>query len=349
MLLSILVTGAAGLVGGEVCARLIAAGHSVTALIHRNPEVRANDGSLVAVHATIAGDVSAPRFGWSDAQFTRIAASHDLLIHCAATVRFDLDEADYAATNVGGTGHALALAEVGGMAFLHVSTAYVCGTRNGAIREADPLPETGFANGYEASKAAGERLVRASGLRWAVARPSIVVGAHGDGTIRQFDTTYAAFKLIAEGRVRHMPARAGATLDFVPIDHVAAGIVALAGRIEAAAGGTYHLVSAQPLPVERFTGAIGTYPHFHEPELVAPEAFDPAMLPALERRLFKRVAGLYASYFQRDPHFDDAAFRALTGLHCPETGEAYIRRLIDHCIAVGFLPARALSDPSGSP
>lgn len=336
-MLRVLVTGAAGLVGGEVCARLVAAGHSVTALVHRNPEVRANDGALVPVHSTIAGDVSAPRFGWSDAEFARVAASHDLLIHCAATVRFDLDEEDYQAVNVGGTANALALASAGGIAFLHVSTAYVCGTRNGAIREGDVLPESGFANGYEASKAAGERLVRASGLRWAIARPSIVVGAHGDGTIRQFDTTYAAFKLIAEGRVRHMPARVGATLDFVPIDHVAAGIVALAGQMDAAAGGTFQLVSAQPLPVERFTGAIGAYPHFHEPQLVQPEQFDPSMLPALERRLFRRVAGLYASYFQRDPHFEDSAFRALTGLACPPTGEGYIRRLIDHCIDVGFL------------
>ena len=83
------------------------------------------------------------------------------------------------------------------MALLHVSTAYVCGRRDGPIAEEDPLPETGFANGYEASKAAGERLVRASGLTWATARPSIVVGASDTGAIRQFDTTYAAFKLIA--------------------------------------------------------------------------------------------------------------------------------------------------------
>ena len=45
----------------------------------------------------------------------------------------------------------------------------------------------------------------------------------------------------AEGRVRHMPARAGATLDFVPIDHVAAGFILQGaldrlGHIEAAGG-----------------------------------------------------------------------------------------------------------------
>lgn len=343
-MLNILVTGAAGLVGGEVCARLVAAGHRVTALVHRNLEVRGNDGAAVPVAGFLRGDVSLEGFGWDEAQFASVAAGHDLLVHCAATVRFDLDEEDYQAVNVGGTANALALAEAGGMGFLHVSTAYVCGTRNGAIGEDDALPTAGFANGYEASKAAGERLVRASGLDWAIARPSIVVGEYDSGRIRQFDTTYAAFKLIAEGRVNHMPARAGATLDFVPLDYVAAGIVAIAADMERARGGTFHLVSAQPLPVERFTGCIGAYPQFHEPELVRPERFDASRLPALERRLFRRVAGLYASYFQRDPHFEDAAFRELTGMQCPNTGEAYIRRLIDHCIEVGFLPASERAD-----
>lgn len=322
-----------------MCKRLVSNGHEVTGLIHRNPEIRANDGMQVEI-ATLKGDVSQRQFGWPAAKFEKVAASYDLIVHCAATVRFDLEETDYRAVNVYGTRNALALAAAGSMDFLHISTAYVCGMRNGAIAEDDPLPESGFANGYEASKAAGERLVRDSGLNWAIARPSIVVGERESGRIRQFDTTYAAFKLIAEGRVKHMPARKGATLDFVPLDHVAGGIVVLAQDMERARGCTFHLVSGQPLPVEQFTGAIGAYAQFHEPELVAPEHFDPAMLPALERRLFKRVAGLYASYFQRDPHFLDAKFRALTGMACPETGAAYVRQLIDYCIEAGFLPER---------
>jgi nucleoside-diphosphate-sugar epimerase len=338
-LLKILVTGAAGLVGGEVCARLVDRGHSVSALVHRNHDIRSNAGEPVAVTAILKGDVSIERFGWDEPTFARIAAGHDLLIHCAATVRFDLPEEEYAAVNVGGTANALALAQAGGMHVLHISTAYVCGTRNGPIGENDPLPDCGFANGYEASKAQGERLVRSSGLRWTIARPSIVVGDSATGAIRQFDTTYAAFKLIAEGRIRQMEARAEATLDFVPIDHVAAGIVALAEATEQARGGTYHLVSAQPLPVPHFAATIGAYPQFHQPALVAPERFDPGALAPIERRLYRRVAGLYASYFQRDPRFDDTGSRALTGMACPPTGEAYIGRLIDHCIEVGFLPS----------
>ena len=337
----ILITGAAGLIGGEVASRLALRGHQVSGLVHRNSQVRGNDGRAPVLSAILHGDITQPGLG-----LDCLAGSHDLLIHCAATTRFDLSDAEYRVTNVAGVAHALAWARAGGMAFLHVSTAYVCGQRNGSIGEDDPVPASGFANGYEASKAAGEALVAASGLPWAIARPSVVVGDSRNGDIRTFDTIYAAFKLIAEGRVRHMAATTDATIDFVPIDHVAAGLVALAENMSAANGGRYHLVSAQPVPVATFAAAIGAYPQFNAPTLVAPDGFDPAALPPLERRLYARVAGLYSSYFQRDPRFDDSRLRALAGISCPPTGFEYLRRLIDHCIAVGFLQA-SRSGPNG--
>ena len=335
--MKILITGAAGLVGGDVASRLAARGHRVSALVHRNPDVRGNDGIAPGLHAILHGDVTKPGLGLDEA----MARDHDLLIHCAATTRFDLSQADYNATNVAGVANAIALAKTGGMALLHVSTAYVCGLRNGAIAEDDPLPASGFANGYEASKAVGEALIVSSGLIWAIARPSVIVGDSTRGAIRTFDTIYAAFKLIAEGRVRHMAATADATIDFVPIDHVSAGIVALAEAGSAAAGGRYHLVSAQPVPVATFAAAIGSYSQFSAPILTPPEAFDPSALPPLERRLYARVAGLYSTYFQRDPRFDDSRFRALTELACPPTGMPFLKRLIDHCIEVGFLSGGA--------
>ena len=333
----IFVTGAAGLIGGEVARRLVARGHSVTAGVHRSRDVRGNDGAAVAVAGTIAIDLAAPALDLDGASAQAMADDHDLILHCAATTRFDLDDAAYQATNVAGTAAILALAARADRPVLYVSTAYVCGRRDGRIGEDDPLPADGFANGYEASKARAETLVAAASPRHVIARPSIVVGDSLTGAIRSFDTIYAAFKLIAEGHVRHMPARADATLDFVPINHVAAGLVALAERIEAAAGARLHLVSANPVPVADWAAAIGAYPQFTAPTYVAPEAFDPAALPPLERRLFGRVAGLYSSYFQRAPRFEDARFRALTGLACPPTDPAYLTRLIDYCIAVGFL------------
>ena len=337
--MNIFLTGAAGLIGGEVAARLIAAGHGVTAMVHNNRYIRGNDGAPVAVSEVVAGDVSAPMFGWDTVVWDRLTAAHDLIIHCAATVRFDLDDDTYARVNTGGAANAVEFARSGDMPILHVSTAYVCGTRDGAILETDPLPTGGFANGYEASKARAEKLVRASGVPFAIARPSIVVGEHATGRIRQFDTTYAAFKLIAEGRVKHMPAATGATLDFVPLDHVAVGIVHIAQDMRRADGGACHLVSGQPIPVTVFVDAIASFPQFHRPILVEAQAFDPATLPALERRLYRKIAGLYASYFQRDPRFDDARAQAVTGTVCPPTDAAYIRRLIQFCIEDGFLSA----------
>ena len=81
---NILVTGAAGLLGGEICALLVAGGHRVTALVHTNRDIRANDGAPVPVAEIVAGDVSLERFGWDAAQFDAIAAAHELLLRASA-------------------------------------------------------------------------------------------------------------------------------------------------------------------------------------------------------------------------------------------------------------------------
>ena len=337
----ILVTGAAGLIGGEVCARLVAAGHSVTALVHRNPAVRANDGREVAVAQAVPCDIREACLGLDEATYARLAADNDLVIHCAATIRFDLSDAEYAAVNTRGTANVVALAEAGGAGLLHVSTAYVCGLRDGPILEDDPLPEeaNAFANGYEASKAAGEALVRGSSADWAIARPGITLGEYATGRIRQFDALYLAFKLMAEGRIRMVPAGRDATLAFVPLDHVAGGIVALVENWNAAKGGTYHLVPSAPLPMADFAEGMGSVEGLQAPTLVAAEDFDPRALPPLERRLHGRVSALYASYFQRSPQFDDRRFREITGLASGPADRTYLSRLIDFCIEEDFLPA----------
>ena len=341
--MNILVTGAAGLIGGELARRLVEAGHGVTALVHRNREVRGNDGALVAVRAMVAGDVTLERLGWDRAEHDALARAHDLVVHCAASVRFDLTDSDYEATNVTGTRHVLDLARAGGCAVLHVSTAYVCGERDGPVAEGPVPPATRFANGYERSKAAAEALVEASGLPWTIARPSVVVGEHRTGAIRQFDTIYAAFRLIATGRVRHLPASERASLDFVPIDHVAGGLADLAGC--EARGGHVHLTGSAPVPAAAFADAIGRWPHFARPELVAPDRFDAHALPSAERRLYGRAAAVYASYFRRDPRFVAERLATLTGRRCPPTDAAFLGRLMAYAIAAGFLPVPPTQKP----
>ena len=318
----------------------MAAGHPVTAFLRRDPEVCAHDGAPVPVARRVHGDIALPRLGLSEADWTQLAAEHDAVVHCAAMVRFDLTEDAYRAANVQGARRVAELACAGGMRLVHVSTAYVCGTRDGAVREDDRLLSAGFNNGYEASKAAGERAVRTSGARVAIARPSIVTGHSRTGAIRQFDTTYALFRLLAEGRVRQVPGRTGASFDFVPVDHVARGIVALVERFDRAEGGAYHLVADEPLALPDFVAAIAGYPQFSTPRLVDPERFDPAALPPRERRFYARAVAPYAAYFARDPRFDDRRFRAVTRLAPPPAGKPYFRRLIKFAVAAGFLPQR---------
>ena len=336
--LNILLTGASGLIGGEVARRLVAGGHRVTALIHRTADIVGNDGTPVAVAGVLRGDVAADRLGLDEAAHRALAKAHDLVIHCAASVRFDLAEEEYGRVNVGGAANMAALARTGGCGLLHVSTAYVCGRRSGPVAEARVASDTDFANGYERSKAKAEAIVADSGVPWVIARPSIVVGEHATGRIRSFDTIYAAFALIARGLVRQLPVGEGATLDLVPIDHVAGGLVDLAERIGAAAGRVVHLTAAAPVAMTSFRDAIARRPHFAAPTLVPAADFHPADLPMRERRVWQASAGVYASYFARDPRFAADVLQALSGRRCPPTDAAFLDRLIGFGVKAGFLP-----------
>lgn len=343
----ILLTGASGLLGGELAGRLVNRGHAVTALVRARREVTRNDGRGLPVTdwperapgavALVGGDVTRVDFGLVEPR--AVAGDHDILIHCAAATGFDLDPAIHRAVNVDGTTHAVGLARRADLPLLHVGTAYAWGRRDGPVREAALAGPLDHANGYEASKAEAERIVRTSGLPHAIARPSIIVGDHATGAIRAFDTFYVVFRLIARGLVRRLPAREDASLDLVPIDHVAAGLVDLAERIEDADGRHFHLVSGAPVGVRRFRDAIAAWPQFARAELVEPTRFDASALSPTERRLHHRVLGLYASYFRHDPRFDDAAARAFTGRACPATDDAFLHRLAAYSIRAGFVPA----------
>ncbi|APE29318.1 SDR family oxidoreductase [Aurantiacibacter gangjinensis] len=330
-MLKILVTGAAGLIGGEVCARLAAREHSVTGMVRRNPEVRGNDGTLVDDITIVSGDVTQPMMGVEP-------APQDVVIHCAASLEFDASEVDLQAVNVEGTRNALAFAKAAGAAFLHVSTAYVSGLEEGDIPEAPVPADRQFTNRYEASKARAEAAVAGSGVPFAIARPSIVLGDSETGAIRDFPSLTNVFRLMARGKVTQFPVIEGSTLDLVPIDHVAEGIAVLAERMEEAQGGYYHLVADAPLAAAELAHGVGRVDHFPSPEVVSPDRYVPANLAPAERMLAGRMLGTFGPYFTRNPRFDDTRFRKMTGLESPPTDSAWLDRMIKYAIAVGYLP-----------
>ena len=346
--LRILVTGAGGLLGRELAGHLAERGHAILALLHNSATLLRNDGRPVAASpwdgqplrpgvATLHGDVRQPGLGLG-----RPLPPLDLILHCAALTGFDCAPDAYRAVNIGGTANALSCGE-GDTPVLYVSTAYVCGARNGPITEAELDVGQPFTNGYEASKAAAESLVRAAataGRMVAVARPSIVVGDSSTGQIGSFSNIYGLIKLVSDGLIQTLPASPGASLDMVPIDHVIGGLTDIAERMPAASGQTFHLVSGAPVPVTALRTVALADSRLHAPRFVPPDAYDPALLTHGERRLNGQVTQLYAAYLQRNPRFQDANLRALSGRTCPPTDEAFLRRLMEHCLATGYVRGR---------
>ena len=350
--LRILVTGAGGLIGRELAGHLAERGHSILALLHNSAILLRNDGRPVSTApwdgrmppsggvATLHGDVRQPGLG-----LAACLPPLDLIVHCAALTGFDCEPEAYQAVNVGGTANILAYAGAGrGIPMIYVSTAYVCGGRGGPIMEAELDVGQHFTNGYERSKAAAESLVRAAAASQAVAvaRPSIVVGNSRNGQIGSFSNIYGLIKLVVDGLIQTLPASPGASLDLVPIDHVIGGLTDIAERMQQAAGQTYHLVSGAPVPVTSLRTVALADCRLHAPRFVLPAAYDPALLTHGERRLNGQVTQLYAAYLQRDPRFQDGNLRVLSGRVCPPTDDAFLRRLMDHCLATGYVRGRRI-------
>ncbi len=352
--LRILVTGAAGLLGRELCGVLAGRGHGVVALLHRSRTLTRNDGTAIptrpydgaACPGTVAvmdGDVMAERFGLAPAVALQLAASLDLVLHCAAVTAFNLPQQSYDQVNVGGTAQVLAFAAQPGRAVpvLYVSTAYVCGESDGVVEEA-PTAAARFNNSYEASKAAAEALVLAAhrnGHPVAIARPSIVAGSWSSGAIGAFSGLYQLVRLVAEGRTGALPASPDGSLNLVPVDHVVNALTDIAERMALADGRIFHLASDHPVPFAALEALAAGFPHLHAPRFVPPERLDTTRLSPRQRSLLAQVTLPYACYLRRSPSFVTANLHSLSGRRCPSTDGEYLRRLIGFAVRTGFLSA----------
>lgn len=336
--MTVLVTGASGLVGSEVVARLLAAGQDVVALVHRVEQLLGNNGRPLRAPQgrlrLVKGDVTQPGLGVALAEFDRI-------VHCAALTDFGHPQRLYQRVNVDGTQHVLELARERSTPLVHVSTAYVCGERSGVIAESELDVGQRLGNHYEESKLRAETLVRkagADGLPVAVVRPSIVVGAARTGVVRDFKNIYVVLKLTTQARVRSVPGHFDATLDLAPVDHVADVVTQATLRFAEAEGRTFHAVGGG-LRLRDFSDVLAEFPSFQVPRFVSPAAFDRDRLPAIERAYYDKVIVLYESYFRRRISFDRSQADRFMPAKPPATGRPFLRRLLEHALRAGYLGA----------
>lgn len=336
----VFLTGATGLVGGALAGALLDAGHRVTALVRgKGRDVLDMDGrDRIGEMAVVQGDVAQNGFG-----LARPPQDIDLLIHCAATVDFAASDTVHEAVNVGGTRHAIALAQAWSCPLLHVSTAYVCGRTDGVIGEAPADPGTTFTNGYEASKARAEVLVevaRTTGLVAAIARPAIIVGRMHDGAIARIDGFHHLFRLFGSPLLGAVPAAPDAAFAIVPICHVTAGLMAMAQDITAFHGARVHLAGAAPFAMADMLRIVADYPG-----TVPARMIDPADYAATDRdrrtaMVHRRIGAQFFDYFLRSPQFSGEALHNIADIAPPQIDEWAFRRMIDHCIRAGFLDWR---------
>ena len=195
----VLITGATGLIGHELLARLLARGVRCAAVV-RNRQRDAE--RLTTLLQPLGVDTAAAL-----AEERLVLLRGDLpvamdapaglrisdIVHLAGCTRFHLNaDGDPARTNVQGTQRLLEWASQHGIPRLHLaSTAYAGGCTSAVVAES-PLPRPAtFNNDYERSKWTCERLCvawarQAADRRLTVMRPSIVVGDWSSGRTTSF-------------------------------------------------------------------------------------------------------------------------------------------------------------------
>jgi thioester reductase-like protein len=259
---AILLTGATGFLGMETLARLIDRGEQIVITVRADDEQGARrrlaevlarlynePGSAAGQVRAVRAELLAPGLGLSREDRHDLLDSVDRIIHCAASISFELPLQEARAINVGGVAKVIELAREiaagGGLRrVVHVSTAYVSGRHSGSFHEEDLDVGQEFRNTYERSKHEAEHLLReAADLPTVIARPSIVVGHRVSGWTPAFNVIYWPMRAAERGLLQEVPAGPDSIVDFVPVDYVADGLI---GLLEAPEGdGTYHLVAGE--------------------------------------------------------------------------------------------------------
>jgi long-chain acyl-CoA synthetase len=337
---TVLLTGATGFLGMELLARLIERGDTDVVCLIRAPTASAAAERLATVFGrlyeelpesaervtAVAGDVSADDLGLDVRDREALIAKVTSVVHCAASISFDLTLEEARQVNTGGAIRMLelsrAIAASGRLRrHLHVSTAYVAGRYRGLFRETDLDLGQGFRNTYEHSKFDGEQAIGAAAgeLPLVIARPSIIVGDSRSGWTSAFNVIYWPMRAFSRGLMDEVAIDPDGLADIVPIDYVADGLMALLDA--ESVSGTVALVAGDAAPtnaelIELACRQFGREP----PRIVA----DPAS------RL--QDTDLYVPYFGIGATLDDSRARGLLGplgLAAPPLGD-YFGTLIDY-------------------
>ncbi|WP_296456658.1 SDR family oxidoreductase [Rubinisphaera sp.] len=276
------------------------------------------------------------------------------MIHNAASLSFVSTgpEAEPYRSNVGGTKNVLQFCQEAGIReFHHVSTAYVCGLRNGTVLPSELDVGQEFGNPYEESKVMAEKMVRGSEFidSLTVYRPGIIVGDSKNGFTNTFHGFYAAVQLIHTIlRNQDLVGETGfsdvfrtrinldgtESKNFVPVDWVS-GVMAHILSHENLHGDTYHLTPRNAVKTRTINAALCAACRFFGSSLTGADTHFEEHTE-LEEFFYEHIR-VYNSYWRNDPTFDSTnTQKAAPHLLCPHMDYEMLKFLADQAIKMNF-------------
>lgn len=250
----VLVTGASGMLGGEVAAALAARGESVTVL-QRRPIPG-------APYRQVLGDLGDPDV------LAEAVGGQDAIIHLAAKVDVVGPWPEYVRINIDGTRALIEAAKAAGVgALVHISSPSVAHAGHSLAGSGAGWAQPGQVRGnYARSKAFAERIALvADGPDLAVTaiRPHLVWGP-GD--------TQLIGRILARARAGRLPLLGPATVlvDTTYVTNAVAAIIAALDRIEHARGQALVVTNGEPRPIGELIARICRAGGAPQPQLRIP-------------------------------------------------------------------------------
>ncbi len=292
----------------------------------------------------IEGDLRKPMLGLSEKDARWVTRHCTAMMHSAASLAFHADgTGEPWHTNFDGTRHMLELCKATGLRKLHyVSTAYVCGLREGTILESELDCGQSFRNDYEHSKLRAELMVREASYidQLTVYRPAVIAGDSRTGYTNTYHGIYLYLRLMALLVPRQpfgpdgarmtklrLPMTGDERRNVIPIDWVSKLMTKLYLNPDAH-GHTFHLAPDECLTPRCVIDAGYSYFNSTGIEYVGYQKIDPATYNSFEAELLPAFA-MYNNYESTDPTFDCSNVKNFAGdMPCPKIDEAMLHKYI---------------------
>jgi nucleoside-diphosphate-sugar epimerase len=208
--LTFMLTGATGFLGGHLMASLIRKDHRVIILGRPSADGNLEQRILKLLKwfgledrykqvETAEADLLKPFCGLDEQKFNSLCSRTDQVIHCASDTRFsEYNRKEISDANIHSLNGIIDYARHSNAAWLHyISTAYVAGTTSSLCPEKLSSSEE-FSNVYEETKALAEKVIaeqcELNAIPYTILRPSIVYGDSQTGRSNGFNALYSHVK-----------------------------------------------------------------------------------------------------------------------------------------------------------